>query len=275
MTCLETSRILENIKKKIYPNNFNINSVNNRINRDERCIEIPYALSRYNGQKNILEVGLSLADIDLVKNQILLKKYTTSDLFACDIVDINRVKNRFIDLKEDVTSQFNFSQTDIRKTNYENAKFDFIFLISTLEHVGFDEFDSNIDSNSVFLRNKIAPTKLPDYESCNEDQIVLKELSRILNKSGSIIITLPYGNRGICLLKDSKNLYSIYKEYSFEAWNNLVSRTDLTLVDANFFSYDDEEGWMQIENPSNIDNSFTSIESPVNNIVCAEFKKIY
>ena len=37
------------------------------------------------------------------------------------------------------------------------------------------------------------------------------------------------------------------------------------------FSYDDEEGWMQIENPSNIDNSFTSIESPVNNIVCAEF----
>tara|TARA_Y100001970_G_C14250665_1_gene871579 strand:+ start:2106 stop:2933 length:828 start_codon:yes stop_codon:yes gene_type:complete len=275
MQCFEISRILDNIKKKKYSNDFFIESISDKINRDERCVEIPYALSRYAGQKNILEIGLSLADINLVKSQILLKKYTNANLCACDIVDINRVKNRFIELDEDVSLEYEFSQTDVRKTSYNDSIFDFIFLISTLEHVGFDEFDANNSSNSVFLRDKIVPKNLPIYEDCNEDVNALIELSRILKKNGSIIITLPFGKRGICLLKDSKNLFSMYKEYSYEAWKKLISKTGLTIVESSFFSYDKKFGWINVENSDDIDNSLVSIESPVKNVICAELKKMF
>ena len=108
MKCPEIIRILDNIKHKKYQNNLNIDNILDKKNRDERCIEIPYALSKYTGQKDILEIGLSLADIDLVESQILLQKYSEANLSACDIVDIKRVNNRFLSLNEHIISKYNF-----------------------------------------------------------------------------------------------------------------------------------------------------------------------
>ena len=104
--------------------------------------------------KKILEIGLCLADTDLVETQILLKKYCQIQLFACDSVDFNRVKNRFQNLDYDLEKEYNFTLNDIRNTIYDANSFDFVYLISTLEHVGFDEFVNDKNNYGVFNRSE-------------------------------------------------------------------------------------------------------------------------
>ena len=146
-------------------------------------------------------------------------------------------------------------------------------MISTLEHVGFDEFEPNQNLDTVFVRNESFPKELPEYESCNQDVIVMHELKRILKKNGSLIITVPFGNRGVCLLKDSKNLYSMYKEYSLGAWNKLIFNSNLELIDNKFYSNDKSEGWINLEDIDKISDNQDSIDAIVKNVICSEFKK--
>ena len=270
MVCKEINRLLSNIKKKNYNNFLDVDNIDEKILRDERCVEIPYSLSRYKGQKKILEIGLCLADTDLVETQILLKKYCQIKLSACDIVDFSRVKNRFQNLDYDLEKEYKFTLNDIRNTIYDDSSFDFVYLISTLEHVGFDEFVNDKNNYGVFNRSEKTPNILPAYSECNQDIIALKELERIISKNGSLIITLPYGKRGICALKDSLGLYSLYKEYSYDAWKKLLNSTNFKIKDESFFSFDNNSGWKKTN--ENLDNQKTdySIFDPVKHIICCE-----
>ena len=109
---------------------------------------------------------------------------------------------------------------------------------------------------------------MPAYSECNQDIIALKELERIISKNGSLIVTLPYGKRGICALKDPLGLYSLYKEYSYDAWKKLLNSTNFKLKDESFFSFDNNSGWKKTN--ENLDNQKTeySIFDPVKHIIC-------
>ena len=88
----EINRLFVNIKKNIYLSSLKLNKIFFKKIHDERVIEIPYLLARYNNQKNILEVGLSLADKTLVKSLIYLKKLKKLNLYALDLIDIEKCK---------------------------------------------------------------------------------------------------------------------------------------------------------------------------------------
>src|SRR3989338_2287666 len=154
------SGIIKKIEKKIWPNEFEP-EYPWFPGHDERCVEVPWALSRYQGQKNILEIGLALADPMLIQAQIKLRELTGCKLSGLDIVNIERVLNRFKFLNSDIREVYDFHQADARNTGFTDNSFDLIFLISTLEHFGFDKFEPKEKANTVFKRPKEYPENFP------------------------------------------------------------------------------------------------------------------
>ncbi|MFH1581706.1 MAG: class I SAM-dependent methyltransferase [Pseudomonadota bacterium] len=265
--------VMSNLEKKIWPSRFEPNDKLWYPHLDERCVEIPWALSRYQGQKKILEIGLALADLMLVKAQIQLKQLGEAKLYALDIVEIDRVLNRFDKLDVNIRGLYHFTQGDARNSLLNDNSFDLIFLISTLEHIGFDEFEPDKSLETVFKRPSEYPDKFPDYNDCHEDRKALTEIKRILSPGGSLLLTVPFGKRGICISKDSKGLWAFYKEYSLTAWRKLVEESGLLMVDERFFFYDDRKGWIESTVPEDLCKIECSIEAPVKCVVCAELKK--
>ena len=239
----------------------------------ERCIEVPWALSRYRGQKSILEIGLSLADITLVSAQLALKKIGNADLHALDIVDIERVLNRFSNLGVDVRTMYRFALGDVRNTPYADNSFDLIFLISTIEHVGFDEFEPNVYADTVFKRPEQFPSVFPIYEQSREDRKVLKELKRILAPRGSILLTVPMGKGGIIAGKDSKQRWGFSKEYTSQELTSLLQESGLSVVDQRFFCNYDTHGWVEKPTPQDVEQGTGHRKNHGEGVACAELMK--
>ena len=267
------SEIMDRIRDKRWPSYFKPNPAPWFPNDSERCIEVPWALSRYQGQRKILEIGLSLADLTLIHAQIKLKELTECELYGLDIVDINRVLNRFEGLKQDIREVYNFFQGDVRNSDFENNKFDLVFCISTLEHFGFDSFESNKNANTVFKRPGEYPKVFPVYEECREDRKAIAELRRMLMPGGSLLLTLPLGKRGICVLKDSKGLWAFYKEYNLQEWRDLLYGSGLTVVEERFFRDAGRLGWIEEINPEQLTEEKGSVSDPVKGVACVELKR--
>ncbi len=267
------SEIMGNIEKGIWPNDFRPEPKPWFPGHDERCIEVPWALSCYQGQKKILEIGLCLADLSLVLAQVKLKQLAHCQLSGLDIVDLNRVKSRFTSLGFDISEYYNFRQADARDTGFSDDSFDLIFLISTLEHFGFDAFQPDKSKGTVFKRPKDYPGVFPVYAECFEDRKAIKEIARILSPNGSLLITLPFSGRGICALQDSRGLWALYKEYTLKEWRSLVSASGLSLVSERFFKDAGKLGWVEEKNPEALSQFKGSPVEPTKSIVCAELKR--
>jgi SAM-dependent methyltransferase len=123
---------------------------------DERAIEIPWVLARYAGERRVLDVGTVFAEPAYV-----------SGLRELDIPDLVTV-----DLAPGATVV-----ADVRDLPFEDARFDLALCVSTLEHVGRD--------NAVYAVD--APR---DEEG---DAAALRELRRILDPHGRLLVTVPTG----------------------------------------------------------------------------------
>jgi len=128
---------------------------------NERSVEIPIVMKaiRMHHGKKILEVGNVLSQYFEVEHDIL-DKYET--------------KNRII--KEDIAD---FTSSE---------KYDLIVSISTLEHVGYDEYPK--DDMKIYK--------------------AIENLKTLLNPDGMIIVTLPLGQNPVLdkLLKDATVKFS-------------------------------------------------------------------
>jgi hypothetical protein len=260
----EINRLFVNIKNKIYLSSLKLSKNFFLKIHNERVIEIPYLLSRYNNQKNILEVGLSLADRTLVKSLIYLKKLKKLNLYALDLIDIEKCKSRFKGLS--IKKNFIFKQIDIRNFKLKK-KFDFITLISTLEHVGFDEKNTNKKIKGVFLERNYNEIK-----NNNADFVAFKNLANTLDEGGSIIVTLPFGSRRLLMANDSFGLTRYYREYNYLRVLKLIRISRLKLLNIEFYQYKNK--WKKIVNFSSFSNDRLAKYKPVKSIVCFELKKI-
>jgi len=240
---------------------------------DERCVEIPWAISRYQGQKKILEIGLALADPMLIQAQIKLRELTGCKLSGLDIVNVERVLNRFKFLGCDIRDVYDFYQADARNSGFADNSFDLIFLISTLEHFGFDKFEPSEKANTVFQRPKDCPGELPVYEDCREDRKALFEIKRILVFGGSLLLTVPMGPRKICALCDSKGLWALYKEYTVDEWKNLLFESGLEAIEERFFYNSGEKGWVEAKDSQSLMEIKINPSDPVAGVACVELRK--
>jgi SAM-dependent methyltransferase len=123
---------------------------------DERAIEIPWVLARYAGERRVLDVGTVFAEPAYVSG---LRELDIPDLVTVDLAPGANVG------------------ADVRDLPFEDARFDLALCVSTLEHVGRD--------NAVYAVD--APR---DEEG---DAAALRELRRILDPHGRLLVTVPTG----------------------------------------------------------------------------------
>jgi SAM-dependent methyltransferase len=128
---------------------------------DERAIEIPWALARYDGEGHVLDIGYAFAEPAYLAGLVALG--------AIDLVGIDLATAEVPGLRPVVA--------DVRRLPFSDSSFDLAFCISTLEHIGRDN-------------------KLYDVDAERDDagdEAALRELHRVLNKGGRLIVSVPTG----------------------------------------------------------------------------------
>jgi SAM-dependent methyltransferase len=125
---------------------------------DERAIEIPWCLARYDGERRVLDVGSA--------NAIPAYLEGLRDLRAPEVVTVDLAQ------PADVIA-------DVRGLPFDDGSFDLVLLVSTLEHVGLD--------NSVY--------GVEAARGEGGQQAALQELHRVLTRDGRLLLSVPTGVR--------------------------------------------------------------------------------
>jgi O-antigen chain-terminating methyltransferase len=123
---------------------------------DERAIEIPWVLARYAGEARVLDIGTAFAE----------------PLYVDGLQQLGARELVTVDLAEPATVL-----ADVRDLPFEDDRFDVIFCVSTLEHVGRD--------------NEVYEVDAPRDE--HGDEAALRELRRVLAKEGRLLVSVPTG----------------------------------------------------------------------------------
>lgn len=133
------------------------------VGRTERVVEIPWVISRYRGERCVLDIGPAFAH-----------PMYTQRLSALRIPELHGV-----DLSARRIAGMRLSRADVRAMPYPDGYFDLILCISAIEHVGLD--------NSRY--------GLEDGSAGGGDVAALREMRRVLAPGGRILITVPFGRR--------------------------------------------------------------------------------
>jgi SAM-dependent methyltransferase len=130
---------------------------------DERSIEIPWCLARYDGERRVLDIGYAFAEPAYLAGLLALG---TEDLVGVDLAQADVPGLRSV-------------VADVRKLPFDDGAFDLALCISTLEHVGRDNEVYDIDAD----------------RQEDGDAAALHELRRVLAKDGRLLVSVPTGIR--------------------------------------------------------------------------------
>jgi SAM-dependent methyltransferase len=130
---------------------------------DERAIEIPWCLARYDGENRVLDVGYAFAEPAYLAGLVALgvPELAGADLAEADVPGLRPIVG------------------DVRNLPVEDGAFDLVLCISTLEHVGRD--------------NEVYDVDAPREEQ--GDVAALRELRRVLARDGRLLVSVPTGER--------------------------------------------------------------------------------
>jgi len=128
---------------------------------DERAIEIPWCLARYDGEKRVLDVGYAFAE----------PAYLTglAALGARELVGVDLAEAEVPGLRSVVA--------DVRSLPFEDGAFDLVLCVSTLEHVGRDTEAYAVDA----------------ARADDGDEAALRELHRVVAPGGRLLVSVPTG----------------------------------------------------------------------------------
>jgi hypothetical protein len=125
---------------------------------DERAIEIPWSLARYDGEQRVLDVGYAFAEPAYLAG--------LASLGAPELVGVDLAEAEVEGLRPVVA--------DVRELPFEDGSFELAFCISTLEHVGRDNEVYSVD----------AP------RDAQGDEAALRELRRVASR---VLVSVPTG----------------------------------------------------------------------------------
>jgi SAM-dependent methyltransferase len=129
---------------------------------DERAIEIPWCLARYDGERRVLDVGYAFAEPAYLAG--------LATLGAHELVGVDLASAEVPGLRPVVA--------DVRELPFDAGSFDLALCVSTLEHVGRD--------------NEVYDVDAPRDDS--GDEAALRELLRVLSGDGRLLVTVPTGS---------------------------------------------------------------------------------
>jgi SAM-dependent methyltransferase len=167
---------------------------------DERLVEIPWVLSRLR-QGRVLEVGYAFAE----------------PAYIAALVEADPGELVGVDLAEAEVPGFETVVADARELPFQDASFDQVLLVSTLEHIGAD--------NEVY-----------GHERPSDDTgraAALRELRRVLRPSGSLLVTVPLGEPGD---------YGWFRQEDVRGWTRLLTGAGLFIEEQEAYELTGE-GW--------------------------------
>jgi SAM-dependent methyltransferase len=167
---------------------------------DERVIEIPWVLSRLRTGR-VLEVGYAYAEPSYL-----------SGLLGAGIDELLGV-----DLAETEVPGMQTIVADVRELPYPDGHVDQVLLVSTLEHVGADNERYGLAADRD--RFGIGTT--------------LRELRRVLDPDGSLLVTVPAGE---------PEDYGWFRQEDVRGWTHHFVRTGFFVEELEVYELG-EEGW--------------------------------
>jgi SAM-dependent methyltransferase len=128
---------------------------------DERAIEIPWCLARYDGEQRVLDVGYAFAE----------------PAYLAGLTSLGAAELAGVDLAEKAVPGLRGVVADARDLPFGDGSFDLVLCVSTLEHVGRD--------------NEIYAVEAP--LEAGGDETALHELRRVLAADGRLLLSVPTG----------------------------------------------------------------------------------
>ena len=202
------------------------------IRMTERVVEIPWVLSRYHGERRVLDVGSANA-----------VPFYVQHLVARNIPELHGV-----DLSSRPVPGIRMTQADVRRMPFPDASFDLVMCVSTLEHIGLDNRGYDLDT-PLEARGDLA---------------AMREIVRVLDGSGRLLVTVPFGRA-----ED----HGWFKQYDLASWRSLLNAAGLHPAEEAFFRYS-SSGWGSVDDPSLIaSNGYGELGAPAaTGLLCADLR---
>jgi hypothetical protein len=164
----------------------------------ERCVEIPWVLSRYSGERRVLDVGHAHAEPRYVEAVAALR---IPALVGLDLVAAGRAGVRAV-------------AGDARVPPFRRGAFELILAVSVVEHVGRD--------------NRRYVGERPDPADPDGDLASVRALAGVLAPGGRMLLTVPFG---------APEDHGWFVQYDARRLGALVAASGLCLEEAAFFRY--------------------------------------
>lgn len=243
----------------------------------ERIIEVPkaaYWLRKLSAQDSchIMDIGYTMSSLDWLGLLLKLNERDNCSISAKDIVKPERVQSRYPKEWLDAIFEVPVEIGDIRNMAIDEAAFDVVTCISTIEHIGFDEAEED-DQNTAFKRSQ-DETKIPQTRAPDVNKRVLSQFYKALKIGGYAIISTPMGKGGPTLLKDSLGLYTRQWEYEAESWNDLVSQPGFEVIEESFYGLGDDGVWFQVHSPAGLTDKSSELQPHAHGCAFVVLRKI-
>jgi glycosyltransferase involved in cell wall biosynthesis/SAM-dependent methyltransferase len=157
-------------------------------NTTERVVEIPWMLSRYEGEPRVLDTGYAFA----------------SGVYLSALLDLGIPSLHGADLAVLSVPGMHRVRADIRGLPYREGTFDLVYCISTIEHVGFDNTRYGL------------PFRPKDAAAAANS---LREMAKALNPHGRLLISVPFGRR-----EERGWMF----QYDADSWEELIRESPFT-----------------------------------------------
>ena len=177
---------------------FGINAPLYGVGDSERCVEIPWVLSRFQGEPRVLDIGYANAEPRYLR---ALDALGIPCLIGLDIAAVSQ------------PGIFGVAG-DALAPPFRPGTFDLICAISVIEHIGRD--------NSVYFDRRQTIRKFADLEAA-------ASLASLLRVGGRLLVTLPFGR-----LED----HGWFIQYDLSRITALVAMTCCELTAAEYYAYD-------------------------------------
>jgi glycosyltransferase involved in cell wall biosynthesis/SAM-dependent methyltransferase len=161
----------------------------------ERVVEIPWALSRYEGEQRVLDLGYAFA----------------SGVYLSALLDLGIPSLHGLDLATTSVPGMHRVRGDLRALPYRDGAFELVLCLSTLEHVGFDNTRYGL------------PFEERDTGSGAR---ALEEIARVLAPRGRAVVTVPFGRR-----EDRGWMF----QHDAESWDELIQLSPLAVAEQETF----------------------------------------
>jgi glycosyltransferase involved in cell wall biosynthesis/SAM-dependent methyltransferase len=173
----------------------------------ERLVEIPWMLSRWQGEPRVLDVGYAYA----------------LGVYLMHLLQLGIPELHGVDMATLAVPGIRRAAGDIRRLPYRDGVFDLVYCISTIEHIGRDNTGYGLADEPL------------DREG---DVRSLREMARILAPHGRLLISVPFGRR---------EERGWFQQYDTAAWEALVASSPLEVEEQEVYRLTEEGWVYEVE----------------------------